>query len=182
LASPSGAISATPGSPITDGYAKLAYDWFNNGPGISLNTDLAFSVPFTFGTAFSLGVWMNSSLGVGQYGSPGTIQHNATNTLSWNGITSIEDTTTSTTVDPGDYTAFGDSGMNWIQPVPEPTSALLLAGSGLLLLARPRAEAPTLAVPVVLFSSRRPVSPRGNRGQGNRGQATYLDNVSENVA
>lgn len=37
------------------GYAKIAYNWFGGTP-VSIHTDLAFSVGFTFGTPFDLGV------------------------------------------------------------------------------------------------------------------------------
>ena len=130
---------------LSDGYAsyaQIAYNFFYTAP-ISIHTDLAFSVAFTFGTPFDIGVWMTSSAQVGGYGEPGTVRHDATHTLAWNGVTSIQDTTTGTTLAPGDYTATGAQGMNWAGPVPEPSTALLMFGSAaMLLLRRRRVSAP----------------------------------------
>ena len=119
-------------------YAEQAYNWFGGTP-ISLNNDLPFSIGFTFGTAFDIGVWMSSYVDVGGYSQPGFIQHNALNTLAWNGISSVQDTTVGQTVAPEDYTATGSQGMNWAGPVPEPASGLLLSTAALhFLVRRPR--------------------------------------------
>ncbi len=116
------------GEPSIGTYARQTYNWFGVplGDVPSLNNDLPFSVGFIFGTAFDIGVWMSSYVEVGGYSNPGTIQHNALNTLAWNGISSVQDTTLSQTVAPEDYTATGSQGMNWAQAVPEPASGALL--------------------------------------------------------
>jgi hypothetical protein len=119
-------------------YAEQSYNWFGSAP-ISLDNDLAFSIGFTFGTAFDVGVWMASYVEVGGYGSPGTIQHNALNTLAWNGISAVQDTTMGQTVAPEDYTATGSQGMDWAEAVPEPASGLLLGMAAVhFLVRRPR--------------------------------------------
>ena len=135
VASDIGSARFAIGEPTAGAYARQTYNWFGGTP-ISLNNDLTFSIGFTFGTAFDVGVWMNSFVEVGNYGDPGTIRHDATNTLTWNGVTSIQDTTTSTTLAPEDYTAIGAQGMNWAGAVPEPASGLLLGMAAVHLLAR----------------------------------------------
>ena len=123
------------------GYALQTYNWFGGTP-VSLDNDLPFSIGFTFGTAFDVGVWMRSFIEVGGYGNPGTIQHNALNTLAWNGISSVQDTTMGQTVAPEDYTATGSQGMNWAGPVPEPASGLLFGMAAVhFLVRRPRSKA-----------------------------------------
>ena len=122
------------------GYAYQAYNWFGSTP-ISLGNDLAFSVGFTFGTAFDIGVWIRSYIEVGNYGTPGSILHDAVS-LTWNGISSVQDTTTATTLTPGDYTAMGSQGANFANPVPEPgTAVLALMGGVGFLIRRRRAQA-----------------------------------------
>ena len=129
------------GEPSIGTYARQTYNWFGGTP-ISLDNDLAFSIGFTFGTAFDIGVWMRSYVEVGGYGNPGTIQHNALNTLAWNGISSVQDTTMGQTVAPEDYTATGSQGMNWAGPVPEPASGFLLGMAAVhFLVRRPRSNA-----------------------------------------
>ncbi len=138
VASDMGSASFAIGEPTAGAYARQTYNWFGGTP-ISLNNDLTFSIGFTFGTAFDVGVWMYSHVAVGNYGDPGTIRHDATNTLTWNGVTSIQDTTTSTTVAPEDYTATGAQGTNWAGPVPEPASGLLFGMAAMhFLVRRPR--------------------------------------------
>jgi len=105
---------------------------FSNGTGgvtsgeSFLNLTKSFTVPFTFGTAFELDVSLALVTNArGQFGADSIADLG--NTLEWGGIVSVNDNTNAPV---SDYTLSSGSGTNYIAPIPEPSSTLLLVISG----------------------------------------------------
>jgi hypothetical protein len=110
-------------------YASVGFDL--SGAQSYNSTPVAFSISFTFGTAFDFAVNMTSYIGLsngGNLGGGGSITHNAANTVTWGGVVSVQDSSFQV-VNPGDYSLSSTSGTNYLSPIPEPSSVLLVLGA-----------------------------------------------------
>jgi hypothetical protein len=130
--------------------------WFNPGDGssasvptLSVNGDVSFAIPFTFGTSFDLGLYAFAFSGTGAFGQDFTVNNNQSlfqNTIALDGIDEVLAGPSDTPV--SNYSIEAASGLNYSEsqipttPVPEPaTWALLIVGGGLIGLLRRRASA-----------------------------------------
>jgi len=110
------------------GISTYAYKGFPDGavgPQSFTNEILSFSVPFTFGEAFGMAVWMKSYIGTpGRTTLASAISHDASHTVEWAGTVLVEDAV-GTDLVPGSYTLTSTSGQNYVTAIPEPSSVLL---------------------------------------------------------
>jgi hypothetical protein len=145
-------------NPVIGSIESLGYQsriWFNPGDGVnpsqptlSVNGDVFFAIPFTFGTSFDLGLYAYAYSGNGSFGQDFTVNNNQSlfqSTVALDGIEEVlagpSDTPTT------NYAIEAASGLNYGQSqlpttAPEPaTWALLIIGGALLgLLPRRRAS------------------------------------------
>jgi hypothetical protein len=103
---------------------------FDQNPQSYQSVPLNFSVNFTFGTAFDLAVTMTSNININVLtnGPGGSITHDASNTVTWGGVVSVQNSSLQP-LDPGEYALSSGSGTNYINPVPEPSTLGLFAGA-----------------------------------------------------
>jgi hypothetical protein len=119
-------------------YAVFYMDYLSK-PLEDVDVTLEFSIPFTFGTPFGIGAYMTSTAKTGfgggnhRSGTPVSILHDATNTAEWGGTVAVLDNT-NTALAPGAYTMTSESGTDYAQAIPEPSTGELLAFSALSLL------------------------------------------------
>ncbi|MEO8442126.1 MAG: FxDxF family PEP-CTERM protein [Betaproteobacteria bacterium] len=123
-------LSTVPSALIFQGQGQIGFPYNE-----TVDTIVTFNIPFTFGTAFELGIFANA---IARTASQGAVEaiNTATvdfsNTITWNGISAV--TLNGQAVD---YDLTSASGVDWrtatVTAVPEPeTYVMLLAGLGLL--------------------------------------------------
>lgn len=103
-----------------------------SGSGPFLNVEQTATLPFTFGTAFTLKLEVSaSSTARTQFG--GSALADLENTTTWGGFITVRDSQGQVV---NNYTFSSASGTNFINPIPEPNTALLILGAAAGLLAR----------------------------------------------
>lgn len=107
--------------------------------GYGFNQSLAFSIPFTYGTPFDVAVTMYSNIRLdsANYDNQNvgySVTHDAGNTVTWGGTVSVLDNN-SAPVDLQDISMNSGSGTNYLAPIPEPSTTVLLLGAGVFGLA-----------------------------------------------
>jgi hypothetical protein len=133
--------------PVIGSIESIGYQsriWFNPasefGPVLSVNQDVFFAIPFTFGTSFDLGLYAYAYASNGAFGQDFTVNNNQSlfqNTVALNGIEEVLAGPSDTPVT--GYAIESASGLDYTQsqipttPVPEPaTWALLILGGALI--------------------------------------------------
>lgn len=108
------------------------FNWYATNPsqnGTLVQTSAV--IPFTYGTAFTLGVYVSATCGAS--GSNGTGSLDSAYNVSWLGFDQLLDSDGNVVTS---YSLSSESGFNWASAVPEPTSILALvaglAGLGLV--------------------------------------------------
>ncbi|RYG23430.1 PEP-CTERM sorting domain-containing protein [bacterium] len=100
----------------------------------TIDKTVTFTVPFTYGTPFELGIFANAVAGARSSSGVGgisTAEIDFKNTILWNGISSVLDPSGQGV---SDFSIVSASGTDWTQPVPEPgTMAALTLGVAALL-------------------------------------------------
>jgi PEP-CTERM motif len=144
------ALNPTPVIGSGEGLGYQSRVWFNpddfahtGGPPLIVNQDVLFAIPFTFGTAFDLGLYAYTVSGNGSFGQDFTVntaQSLFQNTIALDGIEEVLAGPGETPIT--DYTIEALSGLDYTAsqipgagaaPTPEPaTWALLIVGGGLL--------------------------------------------------
>jgi MYXO-CTERM domain-containing protein len=94
----------------------------------TFNQLVTFQIPFTFGTAFELGIWADTLAGTKSYGAhPDNATANVGNTLTWNGSTVLP-TGDGTGTPSSNFTATGLGGFDYnVAVTPEPGCFVLAA-------------------------------------------------------
>jgi PEP-CTERM motif len=130
------------GSPESLGYQSRI--WFNPGsdsvPTLTVNGDVFFAIPFTFGTSFDLGLYAYTYSSNGSFGPNFTVNNNQSlfqSTIALDGIEEVLAGPSDTPVT--GYTIAAASGLNYAESqvptptVPEPATWAMLLGGGALL-------------------------------------------------
>jgi hypothetical protein len=118
------AVEIGDGSPTTS-YAHVQYDY---GVGLPVTASpINFSIEFTFGEAFNFNVSLLSMLMLNANNGDGATVTTDVN-LDWGGVVSVQNAS-SQPLAPGTFTMTSESGTDWLQAVPEPSTALLVLGA-----------------------------------------------------
>lgn len=105
-----------------------------------LDDPISVSVPFTFGTTFSLRVSLQAQSAASALFGANSVADLA-HTLTWEGVTSVTAGGNPVT----GYSLSSASGTNYLTPIPEPSSAALVAAAGVLAGLRRSRKAQTIA-------------------------------------
>jgi hypothetical protein len=97
---------------------------------VAISEVVRFSVPFTFGQSFELGLWASVMTDTDYAGDSSRSVADFTPGVTWLGIAGawVRETRFTT-----DLSLTAQSGVDWMQPVPEPSTALLAAAGALML-------------------------------------------------
>jgi hypothetical protein len=104
---------------------------------VALDEVVRFSIPFVFGQSFEMGIWASVMTDTDNPGDSSSSVADFNPGLSWLGVEGawVRETWFAT-----DLSIKSDSGVDWMQPVPEPSTALLAALGALVLGWRLRAR------------------------------------------
>jgi hypothetical protein len=97
---------------------------------VTLDEVVAFSIPFVFGQTFEMGLWASAMTDTDYAGDSSDSLADFTPGLSWLGVEGAWVRETRFTTDLSIKSA---SGVDWMQPVPEPSTALLAVVGALVL-------------------------------------------------
>jgi hypothetical protein len=103
---------------------------------VALDEVVSFSIPFVFGQSFEMGIWASVMTDTDNVGDSSRSVADFNPGLNWLGVEGawVRETRFTT-----DLSIQSDSGVDWMQPVPEPSTAVLAALGALVLAWRLRA-------------------------------------------
>lgn len=124
-------------------WSASSYGYSENVASRTINDSITLAVPITYGTPFTLGIYAAGSAGMrSSSGVAGNSLANLdfSNTLSWGGIMSVLDNTGAPVTG---YSLISGTGIDWANPVPEPSTLSLLALGVLAMCRRRHSSGPT---------------------------------------